>query len=83
MAPVHDVQWAFACVLPCKAPQMMVQMQGNHADAILGQVLSEAQQGSIDASLAKQITLAVLRHAIHNPKVYRQHLLDKGSKLAL
>ncbi len=45
-------------------------MQGDSADSMLQWVLSQrGQEASKDPNLAKEVTLAVLRHVIPNPKV--------------
>ena len=45
-------------------------VQGDSADSMLSWVVEQQGQDAMkDPDLAKQVTLAVLRHAIPNPKV--------------
>ena len=45
-------------------------VQGDHADVIMDYITKELGQGALkDPTLVKQIALAVLRHAVQNPKV--------------
>ena len=48
----------------------LVVVQGDSADSMLSWVMEQQGQDAVmDPNLAKQVTLAVLRHAIPNPKV--------------
>ena len=48
----------------------LVVVQGDSADSMLSWVVEQQGQDAMkDPNLAKQVTLAVLRHAIPNPKV--------------
>ena len=54
----------------CARLQLVVVVQGDSADSMLSWVVEQqGQEAMKDPNLAKQVTLAVLRQAIPNPKV--------------